>query len=164
LKFRTFKAIVIAMGVVVIGGGAYGLVRALSAPAPATATATRTEADPRTVAEPHAAAREAAPPADREERPTASDYRAAVLQASERTLSSDRIKDAFRGRSYKVNFYGDPGGGRVKRAKVDLDRDEKWDEKWTFDGEGGVKREVAPADDEQYTESYRLVAGKWVKK
>jgi len=150
--------IVIAVGIVVIGSGAYGLVRVLSAPPEATATVTRTHAEPR------AAAYAEPPAAARAEAPASADFRTAVLQASERTLSGDRVKDAFRGRSYKVNLYADPGGGRVKRAKIDLDRDEKWDEKWTFDGEGGVKREVAPADDEQYTESYRLVAGKWVKK
>jgi hypothetical protein len=55
----------------------------------------------------------------------------------------------------------------VNRLKVDLDRDEKWDEKWTFASDGGtdgVKRQVAPNDDEAYTEEYRLDGERWRRK
>lgn len=80
-------------------------------------------------------------------------------------ISGDKVKDAIPG-SVKVNLYADNGGG-VNRAKLDLDRDDRFDEKWTFVNEGGkwtVKRQVAPNDDENYTEEYRLEEGRWVKK
>ncbi len=73
-----------------------------------------------------------------------------------------KIKDATEGKPYKVNLYSD-GGARFERAKVDLDRDDKWDEKWTIAEGGAIERQVAPADDEVYTETYRLADGTWSK-
>lgn len=90
-----------------------------------------------------------------------------ILDRVKQGISGDKVKDAFPSRSYKVNLFKDAGETRVNRLKIDLDRDEKWDEKWTFSTEGGeekVKRQVAPNDDESYTEDYRLRAGAWVKK
>jgi hypothetical protein len=86
-----------------------------------------------------------------------------ILERVRRGVSGDKAKDAIPSAPYKVNLYRDPGHAAVNRAKIDLDRDEKWDEKWTFVGDE-VKRQVAPADDERYTEEYRLRAGAWVKK
>ncbi len=77
-------------------------------------------------------------------------------------LRTDKWKDATKGEPYKVNLYQDPGFATTNRAKLDLDRDDKWDEKWTFDGEN-VVREVAPADDEKYTERYRWTGEAWQK-
>lgn len=73
-----------------------------------------------------------------------------------------KIKDATEGTPYKINLYSD-GGARFERAKVDLDRDDKWDEKWTIGEDGAIERQVAPADDEVYTETYRLADGTWSK-
>lgn len=75
----------------------------------------------------------------------------------------EKLKDATRGTPYKVNLYSDDRQ-RWNRAKVDLDRDDKWDEKWTFFPDGATEREVAPADDENYTERYVLRDGAWVTK
>lgn len=77
-------------------------------------------------------------------------------------LRTDKWKDATKGEPYKVNLYQDPGFATTNRAKLDLDRDDKWDEKWTFDGEN-VVREVAPADDEKYTERYSWTGEAWQK-
>ncbi len=74
----------------------------------------------------------------------------------------DKVKDATKGKPYKVNLYGE--GGRFTRAKVDLNRNERWDEKWTFDADGTIEREVAPRDDEAYTEGFALRDGAWVPK
>ena len=74
----------------------------------------------------------------------------------------DKVKDATKCKPYKVNLYGE--GGRFTRAKVDLNRNEKWDEKWTFDADGTIEREVAPRDDEAYSETYALRDGAWVRK
>lgn len=91
----------------------------------------------------------------------------AVLQKIAQNIPGEKVKDAFPGQTYKVNLFKDPGQAGVNRVKIDLDRDEKWDEKWDIESEGGrqeIKRQVAPADDEKYTENYRLRDGSWVKK
>jgi hypothetical protein len=76
-------------------------------------------------------------------------------------LGADKKKDVTKGRGYKVNLYQEEGKTSVNRAKIDLDRDDKWDEKWTFDGET-VSRKVAPADDESYTEESVWDGSGWV--
>ncbi len=88
-----------------------------------------------------------------------------ILALAKRGISGKKQKDAFKGQPWKANVYAE--GGRVTRVKLDLDRDGKVDEKWTFDTPGdasSVKRSVAPSDDESYTIEYRLRAGRWVKK
>jgi len=86
-----------------------------------------------------------------------------ILALARAGIAGDRIKDATAGKPYKVSLYRDSGAAGVNRLKIDLDRDDKWDEKWTLEGEV-VKRQVAPADDEKYTREYRLRAGAWVAK
>jgi hypothetical protein len=78
---------------------------------------------------------------------------AAVLAFLGKDLGTDKVKDAVSGESWKVNLYQDEGHATVNRAKVDLDRDESWDEKWTFAADG-ASRQVAPADDEAYSETW----------
>ncbi len=74
----------------------------------------------------------------------------------------DKIKDTTKGRPFKINIYSDDGV-RWSRAKVDLDRDDKWDEKWTFDEDGGIEKQVAPADDDNYTETWAWGPDGWTK-
>jgi hypothetical protein len=52
------------------------------------------------------------------------------------------------------------GSKRLNRAKVDLDRDGKWDETWWMES-SIVRRNVSPRDDGNYPDRYRLVNGKW---
>jgi hypothetical protein len=75
----------------------------------------------------------------------------------------EKIKDATGSTSYKVNVYSDDKL-RWNRVKIDLDRDEKWDEKWTIAADGSIEREVAPADDDVYTEKYARVGAEWVRR
>lgn len=152
MKFKTFKALIIAGGIGLVGLGGYSPMKGDSQPN-AGPPAVRMEAPERPV---EAAKAEKAYPGLRE---VDND----LLERAAKPLAGDKAKDAFRGRSYKVNLYSEAGSGRVDRAKIDLDRDEKWDEKWSFKG-GEVKREVAPGDDEKYSESYRLREGLGVKK
>ncbi len=78
-------------------------------------------------------------------------------------VTSDKIKDATKGKPYKINLYSDDN--KVwNRAKVDLNRNDKWDESWTWKADGSVERQVAPKDDEKYTETYRWQGGAWLKK
>lgn len=90
-----------------------------------------------------------------------------ILARVAQNISGDKEKDAVRGKSYKVNLYKDAGQAGVNRLKIDLNRNEKWDEKWSFSFEGGkqvVKRQIAPNDDEKYTVEYLLDGKRWVKK
>lgn len=84
-----------------------------------------------------------------------------VLSYSGKAIGTDKLKDVTKGKPFKVNVYQDDGKPTANRAKVDLDRDDKWDEKFTFDG-GTITREVAPADDEAYTEKYHWDGSGWV--
>jgi hypothetical protein len=100
----------------------------------------------------------AAPPDGPSERPVDQ----AIMRYAGKSLGSDKIKDATKGRPYKVNLYQDAGKSTMNRAKVDLDRDDKWDEKWTFDGDA-ITRQVAPNDDDNYTETYMWDGNAWAK-
>lgn len=90
-----------------------------------------------------------------------------LLKLTETTISGDKVKDALKSAPFKVNLYADDPSGRVSRAKIDLNRNEKWDEKWSFetlDGRRLVKRQVSPTDDDtNYPEKYRLNNDRWVR-
>lgn len=87
----------------------------------------------------------------------------AALSFRHRQISGGKLKDAIKGQYFKIDAYQDPGKTQCNRLKIDLDRDNKWDEKWTFDGDK-VKRQVAPLDDEKYIVEYRLGEGGWLRK
>lgn len=80
-------------------------------------------------------------------------YDAEVIAWSRRAISGDKMKDATKGKPYKLNLYKDAGSPTVNRAKLDLDRDDKFDEKYTFEPTK-ITLQRAPADDESYTETY----------
>jgi hypothetical protein len=86
----------------------------------------------------------------------------AVLRALQGP-AQEKIKDATSGTPYKINLYSDDRV-RWNRVKIDLDRDEKWDEKWTIAADGAIEREVAPADDEVYSETYARSGDAWVRR
>ncbi|MBI3725201.1 hypothetical protein HY251_14820 [bacterium] len=76
--------------------------------------------------------------------------------------TGDKIKDALGKSGPKVNVTAENGSGSWNHAKVDLNRNEKWDEKWDWK-DGRVSRKVAPADDESYTRSFHLDGDAWVE-
>jgi hypothetical protein len=78
--------------------------------------------------------------------------------------ATDKVKDAFPGESFKVNIYHDEGNAGWNRLKVDLDRDEQDDEKWTLENGMPAKRQVSTKDDGTYDREYRWQGGKWVEK
>ena len=80
------------------------------------------------------------------------------------TATSDKIKDAFPKEKFKVNIYRDGSGSTWTRLKLDLDRDEKDDEKWTLSAGQPDKRQVSTRDDGQYDREYRWRGGQWVEK
>ncbi|WP_058866176.1 hypothetical protein [Chloracidobacterium thermophilum] len=87
-----------------------------------------------------------------------------LLEALRRPVTSDRIKDAFPGRPYKIALYCDNPGGGWNRAKIDLNRNNRWDEKITIVNGEPTKRQVASRDDESYDLEYRWRGGQWVAK
>jgi hypothetical protein len=78
--------------------------------------------------------------------------------------TTDKIKDAFPRESFKVNIYRDGSSPTWTRLKVDLDRDEKDDEKWTLNAGQPDKRQVSTEDDERYDREFRWRGGQWVEK
>jgi hypothetical protein len=78
--------------------------------------------------------------------------------------TTDKVKDAFPGESFKVNFYRDEGSSVWTRIKIDSDRDGKDDEKWDLQDGQLAKRRVATRDDEQYDREYRWRNSQWVEK
>lgn len=78
--------------------------------------------------------------------------------------TGDRIKDAFPRESFKVNIYRDGNSQTWTRLKIDLDRDEKDDEKWTLANGQPDKRQVSTRDDGTYDREYRWRGAQWVEK
>jgi hypothetical protein len=85
-----------------------------------------------------------------------------VLAWKQRPIAVPKKKDVSKGRPFKINVYQDDPGAGVGRAKVDLDRDDQWDHKYTFEPDGGVTRKVSPNDDENYTVVQRLADEGWI--
>jgi len=85
---------------------------------------------------------------------------AVVMQYAAMNLGMNKKKDVTAGKPFKINLYQDDGHSVMNRAKIDLDRDDKWDEKWTFDG-GTITRKVSPADDERYTVEQTWSGSEW---
>jgi len=97
------------------------------------------------------------------------DWTAKVLGRVGTGISGKKAKDVFKSEPYKLSLYADGGDGRVNRLKVDLDRDGQWDEKWSFPTPGSTsecKRQVSSDDDGQnYDKEFVLTgAGAWQPK
>ena len=79
------------------------------------------------------------------------DYRGVDLGARKRL-------DITGDQPFRIAVYQEEGRRSVTSARVDLDRDDRWDERWVFEEDGRVRREVSPADDEDYT-VFEVLAG-----
>ncbi len=81
--------------------------------------------------------------------PAGSDLDAELLSWAGRDLGgASKKKDVSSGKPYKINVYQDDTFSTANRAKVDLDRDDKWDIKITYGDV--ISRKVSSADDEDY--------------
>jgi hypothetical protein len=89
-------------------------------------------------------------------------YDEEVIAWRTKTIAGDHLKDVSKGKPYKIDLHKDAGSTTVNRAKVDLNRNGKWDEKYSFKGDK-ITLERAPADDEKYTETYHWTGTGWVK-
>ncbi|MCO4774250.1 MAG: hypothetical protein KDA24_29760 [Deltaproteobacteria bacterium] len=81
-----------------------------------------------------------------------------LLDWKGRDIKSSKRLDVTKGRPYRVAVFQGDGRREVTEAKVDLDRDDLWDERWIFEEAGRVRREVAPKDDENFTR-FELLRG-----
>ncbi len=167
MKFKTFRAIVIGVGLAGLAGGiALCLSRAGRGPksgetnAPASTQASaQANAAPPVLATGATGATDAVGtalrPMDRE-----------ILAALAKAAPGAKLKDALRGKPYKVDLYRDDGSATVNRLKIDLDRDGTWDEKWDVEGvppAAKVKRMTAKGP-EAWEDAFRLDGERWAPK
>lgn len=141
VRNTTIGAAVLGLGALIFGGE--------DAPDPTPAAPVAAQVAPRT---PGKARPQAARPTPAQVAPaTPQALRLQVLAMAGTQARGAKAKDAL-GRSspWKVNLYDDNGDGRWERLKIDRDRDEKWDESWSFkegvwrDGDGKAV-DAAPA-------------------
>jgi hypothetical protein len=154
MKFKTFLALVITGGLMlsaVVVGSCIWLFRQ-----PARKPGQEVASQPSLPSSPSLPA----PSATGDLRPVDRD----LLEALRRPVTGDRIKDAFPGRPYKITLYCDNPGAGWNRAKIDLNRNNRWDEKITIVNGEPTKRQVASRDDENYDLEYRWRGGQWVAK
>lgn len=157
MKLKHFLALVSCVGI----AGIVLLVKACksSEPPPKPQDVVVTAKPPEPTPAPPAPDPKPTPPASNEM--TARPYDADVIAWSKKSISGDKVKDASKGKLYKINLYKDPGKQTVNRAKVDVNRNDKFDEKYTFE-DGKITLEVAPADDEKYTKTYHWTGTGWL--
>jgi hypothetical protein len=162
VKLKTFLAgaagglLLLCAGIVAGGGALTDAVTGPPAPGPALSTLQPVEVEAPPAAGPAPAAPEASVVGD-----GLRDVDREAMSWRGKALKSDKGKDVSAKRPYKINVYQDSGNKTVNRLKIDLDRDDKWDEKWDFDGDE-LRRQVAPGDDEQYTQTFRWSGNGWV--
>jgi hypothetical protein len=174
VKYRTFtvvRAVVIAVAFVAISMQVYrsatrssGTSPAISAPADAPAAS---DANPQNGNAP--AAPGPSSPAD----PTAlTDAEQEILRLQSSPITNG-VSDPKNGTrrwvvdepGFHAEFRSDTAKGSAywNRVKIDWNGNGRFDEKWDFRPDGSVKRRVAPADDENYTEQYRLQGNRWLQ-
>lgn len=157
MKLKTFKAIVgVGGGVVLLGGVVLYATMCRPEPEPYEPPPVATRPAPPTPEVQPAVTPVTTNPAD-----PARPWDNAILAFQDKDLGGPKKKDLAPGEPWKVNLYQDEGHATLNRAKVDLDRDEQWDEKWTLEG-GVVSRQVSPGDDGVYTETWIRQGMGWV--
>jgi hypothetical protein len=84
----------------------------------------------------------------------------AALQSG--TVERTAMPDVFPDRPYKVRFAGSPTTQQFAYVLVDLNRDDKWDERWDLSEPGQIKRTVEHDPEAQGEKvTYTLVKGRW---
>ena len=178
MKFKTFRTLLLGVAVLAVGGGIAGACltckgddkaapSASSNPLSTAASSHATSTQPPKSVPAGTASGEQAPSGSPSSEGTLRPLDEQILKRIHEPMSGDKVKDAFPGDKAKVSLYQDSGKTSINRLKIDLNRNDKWEEKWTIESEGGkekIKRQVAPNDDESYSVEYRLVEGKWARK
>jgi len=136
MKYKTFRLIAVASGIATVAGAGYFLLGSSTEPARNAVEATA----------PPPSSIPAAQPAPAPAPTAAPDYRTFLLSRLGTPAHGDKLKDAVPGPA-KVNVYAK--NGTWDRAKVDFDRDEKWDEKWWVK-DGKILREASSDDGDHH--------------
>lgn len=78
----------------------------------------------------------------------------------------DSYKKFINSANYKIDLRCDfkKGYSFWNRIKVDFDKDGKWDEKWWFQKNGEIRKEVSSDDNEVYEYKYFLKGDVWEKR
>lgn len=84
-----------------------------------------------------------------------------LLAASQSPAKNGRVRDQDPTAPYKINIYQDADRATANRAKVDLDRDGRWDIKVEFPERGVVQLKHAPNDDDVHNQRYRFTTDGW---
>ena len=79
--------------------------------------------------------------------------------------SGENYKKFVKTAGFNLDLRCDFGKGFAawNRIKVDWDKDKKWDEKWSFNDKGEVKRQISPNDDGNYEFIYILQGNQWIR-
>ena len=172
VKLKNFLIAVVILGVLgsaaFLALGGLGLIAAFLAPDPVVLEPAHADRGPATPNAPDpvtdATPPEPVPPAGDplEGLPAEREADRAVSSRVGTDLGAKKLKDVTKGQPYKVNLYQDEGHATLNRAKIDLDRDDQWDEKWTIDGHS-ISRKVSPGDDQDYSVSQVWSDGGWVE-
>jgi hypothetical protein len=166
MKLKNFVAIIV---VVVLGGvtGLYFACRGGTAdkkpetkPEPKSDVKPEPKPEPAKAPDPPKPAPPPAEPVKSKADLAARPYDADVLAWRTKSIKGDKLKDAAKGQPYKLDVFEDAGEKTVNRAKLDLNRNGKWDEKYTFKGDE-IVMERAPADDEKYTDTFKWTGTGW---
>jgi len=121
VKLAVLSLVVAGAGtlIVLFATGAFDSEKTL----PAESTVNTQAAPPNTASAPIAQARTVYPSQDAH----------AMAAANYRAVPNNKTKDALTGpNTWKVNLYEETGDTHFDRAKIDKNRDEVWDEKWTY--------------------------------
>jgi len=89
-------------------------------------------------------------------------YDPVVLAWQGKTVKGGKQKDVSHGQPYKIDVYQDAGKSSVNRVKVHANRNNKWDDKYTFEP-SKITLEHSPKDDEKYSETYHWSGSHWVR-
>ncbi len=114
------------IGALVLGIGSCFMCAGGDASAPSTQTSAP-EGD-----RPDRPSKRSAPDRQDTPRSAASDDARAIEIANRRASPNSKLKDAFEGKGWKINLYEETGDDHYDRAKIDKNRDEVDDEKWTW--------------------------------
>ncbi|MFT5356564.1 MAG: hypothetical protein ACI9KE_003789, partial [Polyangiales bacterium] len=84
-----------------------------------------------------------------------------LLTQQGRTLDVPLERDAREGVPWHVDLYQEDGSDMITGAHLDLDRDGRADQRWTYEGEERVLREVSSGDDEVYDQLWEWTDAGW---
>ena len=88
-----------------------------------------------------------------------------IVKFAGKPVPDGRADDIRPRRDWHITVVQDAGHEEASRALVDLDRDGKIDERWSFKNNGTViTRSVSPNDDENYVHDFNWTGTGWLRR